>query len=294
MAATATSDVYSNRMSTSVLKNVGCDRAFKLAALTSHSSHKLRHDLRNQLETKSFVTMLRDLVVIAAAAAAVAYTEPRVPSPPCKSPLNPALETICFTTISTDGNYSIREYAQGLNVTLVSGSSSTYGDNWPLSSQGATAVSHRAKRGGLGAAIASPHPVTVMQVTLEYFVGANSAQTKIPLTVPLIYRPGATTLTGSLPLPTSLFLNPIYAPKPTYPGSKLEPFPAIRMAAVTFSTTQLATDVEYSFACGALTQWLVEQGVSPAPGPWQQAWATYSTQSESPHINECWVAVAAG
>lgn len=236
------------------------------------------------------------LIAMVACASAGPLTErPRAPSPPCTTPLNPALETICYTSVSTDGNFSIREYAQGLNVTLVSGTSTKYGDNWPLTSQGATAVSRLSSVHTTSIPCTSePNPLGAMQVTLEYFVGANSVQTKIPLTVPLIYRPGVSSLTGSLPLPTSLFRNPTYAPKPTYPGSKLEPFPAIRVAAFTFSTPQLATDVEYSFACGALTEWLVEQSVNPVPGPWQQAWATYSTQSESPHINECWIEVAAG
>ena len=117
---------------------------------------------------------------------------------------------------------------------------------------------------------------------------------KIPLTVPLIYHPTATTLTGSLSLPTSIFANPVYAPRPTYPGSRLEPFPAIRLAAVTFSTPKLAIDEEYAFVCGALTEWLQEEGLSAVNGPWEQAWVTYSTESESPHVNECWIEVAAG
>ena len=36
--------------------------------------------------------------------------------PPCYTPLNPALETICYTTISTSGNFSLRTYGGGLNV----------------------------------------------------------------------------------------------------------------------------------------------------------------------------------
>ena len=44
-----------------------------------------------------------------------------------------------------------------------------------------------------------------MQLTLQYFVGENSAETKIPLTVPLLYRPSSNTLTGSMALPTSIF-----------------------------------------------------------------------------------------
>jgi hypothetical protein len=94
-------------------------------------------------------------------------------------------------------------------------------------------------------------------------------------------------------IPTSAFPNPVYAPRPTYPGTDLEPFPAIRISAITFTTPQIATDLQYSFACGQLTQWLVQQGLDPISGPWEQAWVTYSKESPSPHVNECWIEVAA-
>ena len=175
------------------------------------------------------------------------------PSPPCTTPLNPALESICYTTVTTQGNFSIRDYAQGLNVTLVSGTTSTYGGDWQLASSSATSVSYRHKLH-----FSTPRQPfrLALQITFEYFVGSNSAETKIPQTVPLIYRPSASTLVGSMAIPTSAFPNPIYAPRPTYPSTKLEPFPAIRIAAFTFSTPQIANDNQYSFACGELTEWL--------------------------------------
>ena len=44
-------------------------------------------------------------------------------------------------------------------------------------------------------------------------------------------------------LPTSVFPNPALAPKPSSFADVLEPFPAIRIAALSFETPQLATDI---------------------------------------------------
>ena len=140
------------------------------------------------------------LLALGAAAAA---------SPPCTTPLNPALETICSTTVSSSGNFSVREYASGVNVSLVTSSVDVYAGDWQLQSQSATSE------------------------MLFYLTGSNSAEAKIPLTVPLIYRPRGQALLASMALPTSDFPNPAFAPKPLI-YSTLEPFPAIRIAALTF------------------------------------------------------------
>jgi hypothetical protein len=60
-----------------------------------------------------------------------------VAQPPCHTPLNPALETICYATLVSDGNFSVRTYAKGLNVSLVSATSANYG-NWKTDSTEAT------------------------------------------------------------------------------------------------------------------------------------------------------------
>ena len=190
-------------------------------------------------------------------------------APPCTTPLNPALETICFSTVSSAGNFSIREYASGVNVSLVTSNVAVYAGDWALQSESATSE------------------------MLYYFEGSNSADAKVPLTVPLIYRPQANTnLLASMAIPTSDFPNPTYAPRPSY-FSILEPFPAIRIAALTFETPALATDIQYSFACGELQEILTLQGVAPVAGPWGQAWVTYSARAATPHINECWMQVPA-
>ena len=189
------------------------------------------------------------------------------PSPPCTTPLNPELETICYSTVTSAGNYSVRDFASGLNVSLVT------------------------------ANLAVPFPETWSETSLQvveelfyYFSGFNSANTKVPLTVPLIYRPTGPNLMASMALPTSDYPNPALAPKASY-YSELEPFPAIRIASLTFETPALATDLQYSFACGELQEILTLEGVAPVTGPWQQAWVTYSVRTASPHINECWMQV---
>ena len=114
--------------------------------------------------------------------------------------------------------------------------------------------------------------------------------------MPLFYRPQGSGATGSLlasmAIPTSAFPNPANAPQPIAQYDKQESFPAgITVAAFRFDTPELATDVEYSFACGELTEWLAERTVTPVAGPWGQVWVTYSGKNASPHVNECWVQV---
>lgn len=205
------------------------------------------------------------LLTLAAAAARRCAAAP--PSPPCTSPLNPALESICFSTITRLGNFSIREYASGLNVALVTSTAAGgFAEGWAIQSQSATTEA------------------------LEYFLGANSEGKKVPLTVPLIYRPQGQTLLASLAIPTSVFPSAADAPRPTA-FSALEPFPAIRVAALTFVTPALASDVQYAFACGELQEVLALQGLAPVDGPWSEAWVTYSGRAAPVHVNECWAQV---
>ena len=205
-------------------------------------------------------------LLLVAAARASASTPP---TPPCTSPLNPALESICYTTVSSAGNFSVRDYAIGINVSLITSDVAVYAGDWALQSQSATLE------------------------MLYYFEGSNSAAKKVPLTVPLIYRSQANTnLLASMAIPTSDFPQPAFAPKPSY-FSVLEPFPAIRIASLSFDTPALATDLQYSFACGELQEILALQGISPVAGPWSQAWVTYSGRAATPHINECWMAIPA-
>ena len=70
---------------------------------------------------------------------AVATTSVLAAQPPCHSPLNPALETICFDTLLTDGNFSVRTYAKGLNVSLASFTSTANFEDWKQDSDYATA-----------------------------------------------------------------------------------------------------------------------------------------------------------
>ena len=196
------------------------------------------------------------------------FAAARASAPPCHTPLNPALETICSTTVSSSGNFSIRDYASGLNVSLITSTVAVYAGDWSLQSESATSE------------------------MLYYFEGSNTAGAKVPLTVPLIYRPQANTLLASMAIPTSDFPNPVFAPKPSF-YSVMEPFPAIRIAALSFETPALATDVQYSFACGELQEIVTLQGSVPVPGPWSQAWVTYSGRAASPHVNECWIAIKA-
>ena len=200
------------------------------------------------------------LCSLAAAAASAAA------APPCFSPLNPALETICSTIVASDGIFSIRDFG---NATLVvSANAAPYG-NWAEDSQVAT------------------------QELLYYFGGANAAFKKVDRTVPLIYKPltdafGRSELIAAMALPASLFPTPASAPAPDA-YDVLTPFPAQRFAAAAFNTTQPATDLEYTFACGEAAQWLSGRGVAPTA---TQLWVTYSGRDASLHASECWLGIA--
>ena len=188
-------------------------------------------------------------------------------APPCTTPLNPLLETICFSTVSSAGNFSIREYGDGLNVSLVTANYPVFAGDWAQQSLDATTE------------------------LLYYFEGSNRAGQRVPVTVPILYRPEGQNLLASMALPTSLFPNSAFAPQPTA-FSTFEPFPAIRIAALTFQTPALATDVDYAFACGELNEILTLEGIKRVTGPWAEAWATYSGRAAEVHINECWMAVS--
>jgi hypothetical protein len=192
------------------------------------------------------------------------------PVPPCTSPLNPAFESICYTTVSSSGNYSVRDFASGVNVSLITTTyTSPYG-GW-------------AQLAGLAT-----------QEMLIYFEGENSALRQVPRTVPLIFRPTTGSrggLSASMALPTSVYPNPANAPRPSSFVDVLEPFPAIRIAALSFQTPELATDIQYSFACGELQEILTLQGITPVAGPWSQAWVTYSGRASATFVNECWIEV---
>jgi len=79
--------------------------------------------------------MMRSLVLCVALQVALRVA---AENPPCHSPLNPALESICFTTLVTDGNFSVRTYAKGLNVSLASFTSTANFENWNQDSNYAT------------------------------------------------------------------------------------------------------------------------------------------------------------
>lgn len=195
-------------------------------------------------------------------------------SPPCHTLLNPALETICSTTVVSEGRFAIRDYAVGLNVTLVSSSAPPY-NQWAEDSLVAT------------------------EELLLYFEGQNRGFKPVARTVPLIYRPsvntfGQATLMASMAIPTSVFPVPAAAPAPDAGYDALEAFPAQRFAAVSFETAAPATDLQYSFACGEVTQWLSSKGIAPATtGAWAQSWVTYSGRDAALHVQECWLSVPA-
>ena len=205
------------------------------------------------------------LCVCAAAAAA---------SPPCHTPLNPDLETLCFTTTTTEANISVRVIAAGIDGVLVTGMSAP--TNFSAGS------------------VASATPV------FEYFLSDNGSFTKVPLTVPLIFRPDpAGTWLSSFALPTSVYPTASSAPS-IIPGSDLRfeefsPSPSAgrTVAALTFYTINVATQADYVKACGALEEALPGLGLSPVAGAWRQAWVAYSPMAMVGDMaNECWVEVA--
>jgi hypothetical protein len=141
--------------------------------------------------------------------------------------------------------------------------------------------------------VASATPV------FDYFLSDNDEFVKIPLTVPLIFRPDpAGTWLASFALPTSVYPSAAKAPG-IVPGmdalmEEFAPGKAGRtIAAWTFYTIQLATDADYSAACASLAATLPGMGLAPVDGAWREAWVTYSAQAMVENmINECWVEVA--
>jgi hypothetical protein len=244
-----------------------------------------------------------DFAVTPPVARGRAPAPPAPPSPPCTSPLNPLLETPCYTVVAQQGNFSVRDYAT--NVIMVTATSAPYNScEWAL--VGCAAV-HRALVRFSPLSSSPSTPLTsagsentqfATQDLLYYFLGENSKLTKVPRTVPLLYRPvpgafGADqAVSASMAVPPSVYPSPSLAPAPTA-FSKIETFPAARIAAVTFETAAAATDLDYVFACGELAEKMAENGFEPiaAGGAWAQAWATYSGRDASPHVNECWLGV---
>ena len=195
------------------------------------------------------------------------------PAPPCHTPLNPDFETLCFTTLTSAGNVSLRMVGAGLDGALVTGMSAA--TNF---SAGSTA---------------SAAPV------FEYFLSDNDRFTKIPLTVPLIFRPDpAGTWLASFALPTSVFPAASAAPG-IIPGTdaRFEEFSAAPgagrlLAALVFYTIEVATEADFERACGALQAALPGLGLAPVEGAWREAWVAYSPLAMVGDMaNECWVEV---
>ena len=198
------------------------------------------------------------------------------PSPPCHTPLNPAYETLCYTTQATAGNVSVRVVGAGVDGVLVTGMS--------------------ANTTFAGGSVASATPV------FEYFLSDNDEFVKIPLTVPLIFRPDpAGTWLASFALPTSVYASQDKAPG-IVPGmdALFEEFSSPgstggrTIAAWTFYTIQLATEADFSAACASLAAALPGMGLAPVDSNWREAWVTYSTQAVVGDMkNECWLEVQA-
>ena len=195
-------------------------------------------------------------------------------TPPCHTPLNPDLETLCYTTTTTAGNVTVRVIGAGVDGVLVTGMSSP--TNFSLGSR------------------ASATPV------FEYFLSDNDRFTKIPLTVPLMFRPDpAGTWLASFALPTSVYASAAAAPG-LVPGTdaRFEEFAAApgagrTVAALTFWTINLAAEEDYAAACAALEAALPGMGLAPVAGAWREAWVTYSGMAMvGDMVNECWVEVA--
>lgn len=218
---------------------------------------------------------MRAIFLVLAAHAVAAHAVALAPaSPPCYTPLNPAYETLCYTTAAAAGNVTVRVVGAGVDGVLLTGMS--------------------ANTSFAAGSVASATPV------FEYFLMDNDAFTKVPLTVPLIFRPDpAGTWLASFALPTSVYASAAKAPG-IVPGmdALMEEFAPGKdgrmIAAWTFYTIQLAKDVDYTAACASLTAALPGMGFAPVEGAWREAWVTYSTQAVvGDMINECWIEVAA-
>ncbi len=205
--------------------------------------------------------------LLAAAASAQA------PTPPCYNPLNSDLETLCYTTVTSSGNITVRSIGAGVDGVLVTGMSAP--TNFSVGS------------------VASAVPV------FEYFLSDNDHFQKIPLTVPLIFRPDAAgTWLTSFALPTSVFSSAAAAPG-FIPGTdaRFEEFSASPktgrlIAALTFWTIQEAQEGDYSAACAKLSAALPGLSLQPVQSAWSEAWVTYSTREMvGLMVNECWMEV---
>ena len=173
---------------------------------------------------------------------------------------------------ASSGNVTVRSVGVGLDATLVTGMSA------------ATSFA-------LGS-LASAVPV------FEYFGEDNDKFEKIPLTVPMIFRPAPTgTWLASFALPPSLFPSPSSAPG-IIPNSDLlleplappqAPASGRLLAAYTFYTIQVATQADYTACAASLAAALPAMDLAPVAGAWAQAWVTYSTREVvGDMVNECW------
>lgn len=198
------------------------------------------------------------------------------PTPPCFSPLNVDYETLCFNVTAESGNVTVRLIGAGLDGTLMTGMSA----NTTFAT----------------GSVDSARPV------FEYFGMGNDEFVKIPLTVPLIFRPDAAgTWLASFALPTSVYPSESKAPG-ILSGSDLlfEQFASVTapaagrlIAAYTFYTIELATQDDYAAACASLAAALPGMGAAPVEGAWREAWVTFSTQAiVGDRVNECWIEVA--
>lgn len=196
------------------------------------------------------------------------------PSPPCHTPLNPDLETLCYTTTTTAGNVSVRVIGAGLDGVLLTGMSpaTNFSDG----------------------SVASARPV------FEWFESDNDSFAKVPLTVPLIFRPDpAGTWLASFAIPTSVYPTASSAPG-IIPGSdiRFEEFAAApsagrTIAAYTFYTINVAEQADYELACAALEAALPAMGLTPVEGAWREAWVAYSPMAMvGDMVQECWIEVA--
>ena len=215
--------------------------------------------------------MLRATVLLASVGALLATPAP--PSPPCHTPLNPDFETLCYTTTTTAGNVTVRVIGAGVDGVLVTGMSAV--TNF---SEGAAA---------------SAVPL------FEYFLMDNGSFAKIPLTVPLIFRPSpAGTWLASFALPTSVYPSASAAPS-ILPRSDLRfeelaaaPGAGRTIAALPFYTIDVAAQADYARACSALEAALPGMGLAPVEGAWREAWVTYSPLAMVGDMaSECWVEV---
>jgi len=200
------------------------------------------------------------------------------PKPPCYNPLNYDYETICYNVTAISGNVTVRQMGVNVDAALMTGMSA------------ATTFAE--------GSLASSVPL------FEYFLSDNGSFEKIPLTVPLIFRPSkAGTWLASFALPTSVYPIPSNAPE-IIPGSDLllesfsdpsDPTSGRLIAAYTFYSIQLATEDDYDAACKSLDAELPALGfVQVADSAWSESRVTYSTKEMVGNmINECWREVKA-